>query len=471
MGIITLFLPLLWEEMRRTGRISEETLDLMGLPPDETELCRSPLLQWRWRACLITHKALRNQRKLIMERAQNKRKEAEETKANKHASVVVLNRQAEAEVLAAKGTIVVAPGGTKAKRQEAAHAARELISDEEVAQNIGAPDTTKQHFEAISTGEKVTAFAKARDEAYAPCKGRALKNQQAFDARQSAVLDISTPAGALAARAAAVAAAVVTPVPKPNGPAVVFHAQPPKSRVDPLPPPTTTVTDVIQPAWLQQLARGCPLAAEHVAALDTPEKLNAVRATGAALLDKVLPRFADFVTTSDRFRSDELRNRPCWKFINTQLPVLCSILAVHGYVGTAEEVSAKGSLDTLLAQPRQRDPRGGLFVTVESMYHKLMPGTYCTSATRRQSGSERGAQLARLTVGSGRATRSMRREQSCWTARAWTPSSTESAAPTRRPHATPWCSPPTTRRQAPGRRPSSSSRWASIEWRTRPSWP
>jgi len=31
-GIITLFLPLLWEEMRRTGRISEETLDLMGLP-------------------------------------------------------------------------------------------------------------------------------------------------------------------------------------------------------------------------------------------------------------------------------------------------------------------------------------------------------------------------------------------------------------------------------------------------------
>jgi hypothetical protein len=375
-GIITLFLPLLWEEMRRTGRISEETLDLMGLPPDETELCRSPLLQWRWRACLITHKALRDQRKLIMERAQNKRKEAEETKANKHASVVVLNRQAEAEVLAAKGTIVVAPGGTKAKRQEAAHAARELISDEEVAQNIGAPDTTKQHFEAISTGEKVTAFAKARDEAYAPCKGRALKNQQAFDARQSAVLEISTPAGALAARAAAVAAAVVTPVPKPNGPAVVFHAQPPKSRVDPLPPPTTTVIDVIQPAWLQQLARGCPLAAEHVAALDTPEKLNAVRATGAALLDKVLPRFADFVTTSDRFRSDELRNRPCWKFINTQLPVLCSILAVHGYVGTAEEVSAKGSLDTLLAQPRQRDPRGGLFVKVESMYHKLLQGTY-----------------------------------------------------------------------------------------------
>jgi hypothetical protein len=84
-GIITLFLPLLWEEMRRTGRISEETLDLMGLPPDETELCRSLLLQWRWRACLITHKALRDQRKLIMERAQNKRKEAEETKANKHA--------------------------------------------------------------------------------------------------------------------------------------------------------------------------------------------------------------------------------------------------------------------------------------------------------------------------------------------------------------------------------------------------
>jgi hypothetical protein len=80
-------------------------------------------------------------------------------------------------------------------------------------------------------------------------------------------------------------------------------------------------------------------------------------ATGAVLLGKVLPRFADFVT--------QCAFAACWKFISTQLPGLCSILAVHGYVGTADEVSAKGSLDTLLTQPRQRDSRGGLFVKAE----------------------------------------------------------------------------------------------------------
>ncbi len=45
-------------------------------------------------------------------------------------------------------------------------------------------------------------------------------------------------------------------------------------------------------------------------------------------------------------------------------------------MGTAAEIAAKGGNDTLLAQPRHRDPRGALFVQVESIYHKLLQGTY-----------------------------------------------------------------------------------------------
>jgi hypothetical protein len=70
-GLVDLFktwLPVLWVELERTNKISEETLDRMGLPKDAMPMCTSPNAPWSWRACLICGEALRTMRRLIRER-------------------------------------------------------------------------------------------------------------------------------------------------------------------------------------------------------------------------------------------------------------------------------------------------------------------------------------------------------------------------------------------------------------------
>jgi hypothetical protein len=79
----------------------------------------------------------------------------------------------------------------------------------------------------------------------------------------------------------------------------------------------------------------------------------------------VRPRYYDYVATSDRFKKDEQRNAPIWKFGAMQLPSLCALVVVQGHVGTLEEVTAKGRSETLLRLPSHiAAQRGAAFVEV-----------------------------------------------------------------------------------------------------------
>ena len=60
-GLVDLFVtwfPVLLWELERTGMLSEETFDRMGLPRDGVEMCNSAMAPRRWRACAITSEAL-----------------------------------------------------------------------------------------------------------------------------------------------------------------------------------------------------------------------------------------------------------------------------------------------------------------------------------------------------------------------------------------------------------------------------
>lgn len=349
------WLPTLWVELERTNKISEETLDAMGLPKDSMSMCTSPNAPWRWRACLICGEALRAMRKLIRERGVAKRQRAEAEAANKHAGVIELNRQAEAEVLLAKGIITVAANLSKKKDiQEAARQARELMADDEVAAHLAAADTATAHFDAIGKGDKCSAFSKARDKEYKPMDNRAEKTQQAFDARKTPVLEAFKPA-ALRGGDASVDGGD-DGVPRPRGQPVVTTATLQWSRVDALPRATTTAAQLVKnPEWRCNAAHSFPRAEARINDLDTDVKIEKAAHVAEALLTAVRPRYTAYVTTSDRFKNDKQRNARIWKFGARQLPSLCALAAVQGHVGTIEEVTAKGPSETLLRLPGHLD--------------------------------------------------------------------------------------------------------------------
>jgi hypothetical protein len=344
------FVKVLFNEVRRTGGVSKKTWDDMGLWTDGSEMCDNEAVTHRMRALDLSSDHQRELRASVLLNAVTKVKQAKEEEANKHIAAVTSVRHAEAEILLSANIIHVDDTvKKKAERQAAAHALRELMTDETVHQHL-AGITDKVHFKAIGTGKKCKDFTRSRKGAKYPlAAGRELQEQQAFTVRGLAVLPefkntIHAPADDVA-----------PPAPRPAPVIISVGLDVPVSRVHEQPaargPPPSEL--LRRSAFRAGMATAFPVGRAAVARLDVDEAhLEAVCAC-ANTLATLKPRFDDYVTTSQRIKTDEQRNAPCWKFMSREWNVLCAIAAAHGHVGLDRDriVATKACGESPLVSP------------------------------------------------------------------------------------------------------------------------
>ena len=116
------------------------------------------------------------------------------------------------------------------------------------------------------------------------------------------------------------------------------------------PPPSELLR---RSAFRAGMATAFPVGRAAVARLDANEAhLEAVCACANALAT-LKPRFDEYVTTSQRIKTDEQRNAPCWKFMSREWNVLCAIAAARGHVGLDRDriIATKACGESPLVSP------------------------------------------------------------------------------------------------------------------------
>lgn len=170
------FGKVLFNEVNRTGDVSELTWDAMVLWTDTAEMCNNLAVTHRRRALFVSSPGQRELRATALLEAVNRAILVKFDAALKHATAITSNRQAEAEILLAAGIIQVDDAITKqTERVDNAHAQREAMSDDVVQEHIKIVTEGEAHFAAISTTLKCRDFIRARKgEKFPVAKGRAL---------------------------------------------------------------------------------------------------------------------------------------------------------------------------------------------------------------------------------------------------------------------------------------------------------